>query len=96
MKLLLIISVVLLSTLTESKFHKFGKSSHRSKGKIKHKKLPIETVGDSYSYAYASNDNYLLQRAAGFIEPKYMDKIPIHLNKPYTGVMGEANAVILF
>ena len=48
---------------------------------------------DSITIGYAANNNQMLQSAAGFITPTYMERIPIHLNNPYTGVMAEASGV---
>jgi hypothetical protein len=48
---------------------------------------------DSITYGYATNNNAPLQNAAGFISPTILEKIPINLNHPYTGVMGEAHGV---
>ena len=48
---------------------------------------------DSITIGYASNNNQMLQSAAGLISPTLMEKIPIHLNNPYTGIMAEASGV---
>ena len=57
----------------------------------------VENV-DSVAYGYASNNGHTLVNAAvfiqhkiqGFISPKMMDRIPLGLNNPYTGIIREA------
>lgn len=68
------------------------------KNKIKNRKqFPgVNVMPDSVAYGYASNDNYPLQNAAGFKNAMIMEKIPIHLNNPYTGVMANANTVNIY
>jgi hypothetical protein len=91
MKSLIILSLLLFSTILSVKVNKFNKSYSRNKNKKNH--LPIDLKDDGYNWGYATND-YHLQNLAGFIEPEIMEKIPINLNKPYTGVMGEANGFV--
>lgn len=69
------------------------KSNLKSTLSNKEKQFPGMPVSDSIRYGYATNDNYPLQHAENFKTPIYMEKIPIHLNHPYTGVMGEAQTV---
>jgi hypothetical protein len=92
MKSFIILTILLISTILSSKVHKFQKSY--SKNKNRKNNLPIDLHDDSYNWGYATSDNYMLQNSAGFIEPQIMEKIPIHLNKPYTGVIGEASGFV--
>jgi hypothetical protein len=90
MKSFIIIALLLISTILSAKVHKF----HKAYSRKNKNNLPIDLHDDSFNWGYASNDNYMLQNAAGFIEPQIMEKIPIHLNKPYTGVIGEADGFV--
>jgi len=76
---ILLFSCVLINT-------KLEKNSEKSK-------QIFNSAPDSVTYGYATNDVGILQNAAGFINPQIMEKIPIHLNHRYTGIMGEANGV---
>jgi hypothetical protein len=68
-----------------------------NKNEEKSKDLPgLYPNTDSISYGYATNNNAPLQNAAGFISPTILEKIPIHLNHAYTGIMGEANGVKIY
>jgi len=48
---------------------------------------------DSIAYGYATNNGYTLPHAAGFISPKMVQKLPLQMNNPYTGIIREANEV---
>jgi len=77
---ILLFSCVLINTKLENK------NSEKSK-------QIFNAAPDSVTYGYATNDVGVLQSAAGFISPQIMEKIPINLNHPYTGIMGEATGV---
>jgi hypothetical protein len=48
------------------------------------------------AYGFASNDNYMLSEVAGFKNAELMDRIPQHLNHPYTGEIVTPTTVISY
>jgi hypothetical protein len=90
MKLIIITFLVISSVFINSK----------SKNRKNHKKgieLPVRNAHlESVTYGYASNDEHVLQNLAGLRSAELMEKIPIHLNKPYTGIVAEPNTVNYF
>ncbi len=89
---ILLFSCVLINCKSESKKAEINASKVEEKSKI----IPgLNSAPDAITYGYATNDSTPLQSTAGFISPQIMEKIPINLNHPYTGIMGEANGVSL-
>ncbi len=80
---------------TENKSNTLKATTEKSTEKSQtDKNVPLATnmIPESVAYGYATNESdAYLQNTAGMITPTYMDRIPIHLNKPYSGIMRDAD-----
>ena len=89
MKLPILVSCLLL-TLAANKANLKSKTTNKD---VITPSSPGEQAFISGAYSYANADGFLLQDAAGFKTPDYVDKVNRIIHNPYTGIMTTAQAI---